>query len=88
MMAPCTHSCRTPAAALHLTVMHTFKSSVQEAQQDTGISTDLIMCFLRHEGAEPAWKTLQQVVLRCEISMFCSRLPVPTYAGPDLIGQA
>lgn len=25
------------------------------------ISADLIMCFLRHEGGEPAWKTLMEV---------------------------
>lgn len=50
----------------------------QEAQQQHGISTDLIMCFLRHEGAEPAWQTLQEVssvfnlvtLLSQHISMF------------------
>ena len=42
---------------------HLLTSFEQEAKQDTGISTDLIMCFLRHEGAEPAWETLQQVCI-------------------------
>ena len=63
-MTLCTHSCRISAADTHLNSSHRFTYPMQEAQQDTGISTDLIMCFLRHEGAEPAWKTLQQVLLR------------------------
>ena len=33
----------------------------QDAEKESGISADLIMCFLRHEGAQPAWDTLQEV---------------------------
>lgn len=44
------------------TMLNGFHSAMQEAQQQHGMSTDLIMCFLRHEGAEAAWQTLQEAL--------------------------
>ncbi len=35
--------------------------SQRRRQSRSCISTDLIMCILRHEGGGPAWKTLMQV---------------------------
>mmetsp|Transcript_21070 Transcript_21070/g.63407 ORF Transcript_21070/g.63407 Transcript_21070/m.63407 type:complete len:267 (-) Transcript_21070:13-813(-) len=39
-----------------------FHSAMKEAKERDGISTDLIMCFLRHEGQELAWQTLMQAL--------------------------
>ncbi len=43
-----------------------WSSAAQDAKEASGINADLIMCFLRHEGAEPAWNTLMEVSLLYE----------------------
>ena len=48
------------------TVIHGIKAALQNGQQQLGISSKLIMCFLRHLGVEEAMDTLTQGLLHKE----------------------
>ena len=45
----------------------------QEAEQTLGVSSGLILCFLRDQGAEKAMQTLTEVDTRCRNSKSLSR---------------
>ncbi|KAA0139901.1 adenosine deaminase [Gimesia chilikensis] len=44
------------------TVLNGISSALKQGERELGISSRLILCFLRHLSAESAWETLQQAL--------------------------
>ncbi|WP_417395191.1 adenosine deaminase [Gimesia chilikensis] len=44
------------------TVLNGITSALKQGEKELGISSRLILCFLRHLSAESAWETLQQAI--------------------------
>ena len=44
------------------TVLNGITSALEQGEKELGISSRLILCFLRHLSAESAWETLQQAL--------------------------
>lgn len=44
------------------TVLNGISSALKQGERELGISSRLILCFLRHLSAESAWETLQQAI--------------------------
>lgn len=74
------------------TVFNGIEQALQAGKQQLGISTQLIMCFLRHLSAEAAMETLQQALPYQEalaaVGLDSSELGYPPYLFQDVFDKA